>query len=70
MTGHQPNPSTGITASGDIGAHLDIEQVARGLGVDYVKSVDPYDLQALEEAIKEANDYTVAVIVANSHVHC
>jgi len=33
MTGHQPNPSTGITASGDIGAHLDIEQVARGLGV-------------------------------------
>ena len=64
MTGHQPNPSTGITASGDIGAHLDIEQVARGLGVDYVKSVDPYDLQALEQAIKEANEYTVAVIVA------
>ncbi|WP_018963433.1 indolepyruvate ferredoxin oxidoreductase subunit alpha [Coprothermobacter platensis] len=64
MTGHQPNPSTGIVADGDKGTHLDIETVARGLGADYVKSVDPYDLSALEEAIKEANQATVAVIVA------
>jgi indolepyruvate ferredoxin oxidoreductase alpha subunit len=64
MTGHQPNPSTGITAEGELGTHLDIEQVAKGLGADYVKSVDPYDLPALEQAIKESNEATVAVIVA------
>ncbi|ACS32929.1 indolepyruvate ferredoxin oxidoreductase subunit alpha [Thermococcus gammatolerans] len=53
MTGDQPNPGTGETPHGP-GKRIKIEEVAKALGADYVKVVDPYDIKATERAIKEA----------------
>jgi len=54
MTGHQPHPGTGLTATGEPAKQLLIENVARACGVEFVKVVDPFDLAATAEAIEEA----------------
>ncbi len=53
MTGDQPNPGTGDTPHGP-GKRILIEEVAKAMGADFVKVVDPYDIKATERAIKEA----------------
>jgi len=54
MTGHQPHPGTGGSETGRKFREIDIEALVKGIGVKYVKTVDPYDLKATKEAIKEA----------------
>ncbi len=54
MTGHQPHPGTGGSETGRKFNEIDIEALVKALGVKYVKTVDPYDLKATREAIKEA----------------
>ncbi|KKM10095.1 hypothetical protein SY88_15765 [Clostridiales bacterium PH28_bin88] len=50
MTGHQPHPGSGVTASGQPAAQLSIEQVARGLGLPvYIQ--DPYDVEAITRLV-------------------
>lgn len=53
MTGHQPNPSTGKNAKGEVAAVVDIEQVCRGVGVKHVVTVDPFDIKELDRILKE-----------------
>ncbi len=54
MTGHQPHPGTGLTGMRESVEPLDIEQVCRGLGVKYVKTVDPFDsLTSLVAEVRE-----------------
>ncbi|MCL7970833.1 MAG: thiamine pyrophosphate-dependent enzyme [marine benthic group bacterium] len=53
MTGHQDHPGTGLTAEGDSTISLDYVAVCRAVGVRRVREVDPYDLEALEAAIRE-----------------
>lgn len=53
MTGHQPNPSTGKNAKGEVATVVDIEQVCRGVGVKNVVTVDPFDLKELDRVLKE-----------------
>jgi indolepyruvate ferredoxin oxidoreductase alpha subunit len=43
MTGHQPHPGTGVTGMQKHVKALDIEDVCRGLGVKYVKTVYPFE---------------------------
>ncbi len=64
MTGHQPDPSTGLTATMEPTKAIDIEEVAKGIGVDYAVTVDPYDIPAMEDALREAEKHTVSVVVA------
>ncbi len=65
MTGHQPHPGTGVTATGEPAAQLAIEDVCRACGVQYVKVVDPYDVKAVTDTVTEAlQQPSVAVIVA------
>ena len=52
MTGKQGHPGTGVTLQGR-GRRIDLEALVRGLGVNRVRVVDPYDLKALEEALNE-----------------
>ncbi|WP_394335158.1 indolepyruvate ferredoxin oxidoreductase subunit alpha [Thermococcus celer] len=54
MTGHQPHPGTGGSETGRKFNEIDIESLVKALGVRYVRTVDPYDLKATREAIKEA----------------
>lgn len=53
MTGHQQNPTTGYNIKGDPASKVDLEALCRALGINRVRVVDPYDLKACEEAVKE-----------------
>ncbi len=57
MTGHQPTPSTGKTAMGADAKITRIQDVAKGIGIDRVDIVDPYDILATTEAIRKTFDY-------------
>ncbi len=60
MTGHQPSPSGGITAVGEKSKVYPIEEVAKALGVEHVRVVDPYNLKETEEAIMKALETTLS----------
>ncbi len=53
MTGFQPHPGTGVTALGESGAALDVEEVCRAFSLP-CQVVDPYDLAATQEALYDA----------------
>ncbi|MBF0546843.1 MAG: indolepyruvate ferredoxin oxidoreductase subunit alpha [Candidatus Riflebacteria bacterium] len=54
MTGHQPNPASGKTLKGKDTKKLEIEALVKACGVEFVRTVDPFDLKLLENTIKEA----------------
>lgn len=67
MTGHQDNPATGHTLKGDISQTISFEKICQGLGIDHYQEVSSFDLEGLEAAFKEAQEYEgLSVIVANS----
>ena len=53
MTGHQQNPTTGKNLRGEPAGKVDLEALCRALGFNRVRVVDPYDLEAVEEAVTE-----------------
>ncbi len=57
MTGHQPNPSTGVTLLGEDTYTPSIEDICRALGVQHVETVDPYNLKETIDAMKEALEH-------------
>ena len=64
MTGHQDHPATGKTAKGDPAPAVDIPKLVETLGVKYVRVVDPFDLPALEAALREETEREeVSVII-------
>lgn len=64
MTGHQPHPGTGITMMKTESKKIDIATVAKALNVEFVRTVNPYDLKTAVETVKEASEYNgVSVIV-------
>jgi indolepyruvate ferredoxin oxidoreductase alpha subunit len=66
MTGRQDHPATGKTLMGEDTKKLDLFELAKSLGVEYVRKVDPYDLEELESVIDEAvNLDKLAVIITN-----
>jgi indolepyruvate ferredoxin oxidoreductase alpha subunit len=66
MTGRQEHPGTGRTLMGEETTRLNFLDLARALGIEYVKEVDPYDLDMLDSVIDEAvNLDKLAVIVTN-----
>jgi indolepyruvate ferredoxin oxidoreductase alpha subunit len=54
MTGHQDHPGTGRTLQGKPSMHIDLEALCKALGVKHVLTVDPHDLKATRNAVKEA----------------
>lgn len=54
MTGQQPHPGTGVTMMGEITEKVDIEAVLKGVGVGFVKKVDPMNHKEAVLAVKEA----------------
>ena len=54
MTGHQPNPGMGINAYGDEAPMIEIEEIVKGIGIEFVKVVDPYNLSETQKVIDEA----------------
>lgn len=54
MTGRQGNPFNGVTLQNRPSRELNLEAVVRSLGVEDVRTVDPYDVKAVRKALKEA----------------
>jgi len=57
MTGHQPDPGSGVTATGREAKRILIENIAKAVGVDFVEVVDPFDVKALETSLMRAIEW-------------
>ncbi|MFY9801212.1 MAG: indolepyruvate ferredoxin oxidoreductase subunit alpha [Methanoregula sp.] len=65
MTGHQPNPITGVTACGVESPPVSLDALCRACGVDFVENVDPYDITGMVTVLQEAKKRKgVKVIIA------
>ena len=65
MTGHQPNPNTGVTACGVETPPVSLDAVCRACGVTFVETVDPYDITGMVNVLQEAKKRKgVKVIIA------
>lgn len=54
MTGQQPHPGTGITMMGDVVAKVSIQKILEASGVASVETVNPFNLEEAESAVKKA----------------
>ena len=54
MTGHQPHPGTGRTMMGDVVDKISIEAILKGIGLEFVETVNPLDHKASVEAVQRA----------------
>lgn len=70
MTGMQPTPGIGITADGSEGKSIPLEELVRGCGINWMRTIDPYDVKNLISLLKQAREYTqkedggIAVVIA------
>ena len=65
MTGHQQNPTTGLTLQNEPTYPIKIEDICRAAGVNRVRVVDPQDMAATEAALKEelaAEELSVIIV--------
>ncbi len=53
MTGHQDNPGTGKTLTGEDTHELDLELLCRAVGVKRVRKVDPKNVEEFESVVRE-----------------
>lgn len=56
MTGHQPHPGTGRTMMGEFVEKVSIKAVLEGIGVKKIVEVNPLDLEAAIQAVRECSD--------------
>ena len=66
MTGGQQHPGTGKTLRGEEVPRVDYEALIRAIGVEWVRTVDSYDLAAMHHSLRDAINYRgVSVLIAN-----
>lgn len=53
MTGMQEHPATGYTLQGEKTKEVDLEALAKILGIDSVRVIDPYDIKGTQAVMKE-----------------
>ena len=63
MTGHQQNPTTGMTIKGDPTTAVDLEALCRAVGIQKVMVCDPYDLPGTLTVVKEAVEGDEACVI-------
>jgi indolepyruvate ferredoxin oxidoreductase alpha subunit len=63
MTGRQENPSSGFTLNGEKSKKIDLELLCRSVGVEHVRKVNPWDLDATRAVIKEEMDREAPSVV-------
>jgi indolepyruvate ferredoxin oxidoreductase alpha subunit len=70
MTGHQPTPQVGLTATGERGHPVFIPDLVQASGVGFLREADPYDLPTFMDLLRSADAYCrssaggVAVVIA------
>lgn len=68
MTGHQVNPGTGQTISGQETQVLDLEKICRASGVEDVKILDAMNIGEIKEALKDSlSRKGVSVMIVKGH---
>lgn len=63
MTGHQENPGSGFTLSGEESPISDIETIVKALGVQHVRTVNPLHLDEMEAAIDWGLGFTEPAVL-------
>ncbi len=53
MTGHQNNPANGLTIKGDPTVSVNLELLAKALGINSVRVVDPFNIDEVKSVVKE-----------------
>ena len=53
MTGHQDHPGTGLTLQHKAAHPVDLDSLCKGLGVQHIHHVDPYDLRDIWRGLDE-----------------
>jgi len=65
MTGHQGHPGTGISVKGTKTQRVELEKLARGIGINDVNVVDAFDLAAIESTVSrcvESDEPSVIIV--------
>ena len=57
MTGHQPTPGSGKTAMGEDAKIMELQGIAKSLGIDKVEVVDPYNVKETTRVIREILEF-------------
>ncbi len=70
MTGQQEHPGTGFTIHGNPSPAIDYEQLVRALGVQHVRTVDPYNIKETIEAIREEVNRDAASVLITRNSPC
>lgn len=70
MTGRQENPASGYMLSGEGAPEVDIATLCRSLGIQHVRTVDPYDLEATASAIREEMNRNAPSVVITDRPCC
>jgi len=70
MTGLQEHAGTGYTLEGEPTNMVDYEQLVRALGVKHVQKVDPYNVKATMETIKEEMNRPEASVIITQNGPC
>jgi len=68
MTGHQPSPASPATNAGEPAKTIKIEDVARSIGIEFVRVVDPFDLKVATEAIIDAINFDGPSVVVSRRI--
>ncbi len=68
MTGHQPNPNTGINVLGEAAPKVSIEQLVEACGVTHLQVVSPYQVDETVDAIVSAMQHEGPAVVVSRQV--
>jgi indolepyruvate ferredoxin oxidoreductase alpha subunit len=63
MTGYQPHPGCGETATRKPTKRVSIEELSRACGIEFVRVVDPYDIGASVKAMEDALKFNGPTVV-------
>ncbi len=70
MTGNQPTAATGIRADGSAGNRVSPERLIEGMGIGFLRVIDPYDVQGFVSLLHDAQSFAgsekggIAVIIS------
>jgi len=63
MTGHQPNPGTGLNVLGDATFMASLEDISKSCGVEFVGATDPFNVKKTIEVFKQAREHKGTAVV-------
>jgi indolepyruvate ferredoxin oxidoreductase alpha subunit len=67
MTGQQENPASGKTIRGEPAPSIDLVKLVESLGVEFVRTIDPYEIQKLRRTLISAIRHPGPAVVIARH---